>query len=129
VRTVLAGVAGSLFSDAASAGVRGDEALAMLLTVVAAFVAFWVVSGALLEAAARHAEHKKAERARARARDYAAANKALVRSVCSWKARAIRWQAEADLAEAEAHTAMLHTPLGDTLAEVLAAPDTQERYQ
>ncbi len=133
-RTVLAGIAGALFSDAHTAAGAGDDLTAMVLWTVAALTAGWVALGAVLEYGLRRAEHRRAIAAVATAVELRRANRALRSSARYWRARAlylkaqaVHLQAVADRAEAEVHTAMLHTPMGQTLAEVYQLPDTRRR--
>ncbi len=127
VRTIQAGLAGAIATDAYHARLDGDLTLAALGTVVAALIAGWVMFGAVLDAYAATVEARRAERAIATARGLRRANRKLQHGVRVWRARAIHYQAQAERAEAEAHTAMLHTPLGHTLAQVHQLPDTRDR--
>jgi hypothetical protein len=127
LRPALAGIAGALVADAHHARVDGQTAAATIAVTVAVLVAGWVALGAVLDAMAAAAEARRAEQAIANARGLRQANRALRKSVRTWRARAIHWQVLYDRAEAETHTAMLHTPLGDTLADVHQLRTTQDR--
>jgi hypothetical protein len=127
LRPVLAGVAGALISDAHHARLDGQAAAATVAGTVAALVAGWVVLGAVLDAYAAAVEARRAEQAVANARGLRRANRALRKSVRTWRARAIHWQALYDREAAEADRAMLHTPFGGTLAQVHQLRDTRDR--
>ena len=127
VRTIQAGIAGALIADAHHARLDGQLTLAALAGTAAAIIAGWVMLGAVLDAYAANVEARRAAHAIATARGLRRANRKLKANVRALRASALHYQALAERAEAEAHTAMLHTPLGQTLAQVHQLPDTRDR--
>lgn len=127
VRLVTAALAGGLFVEAGHVRAEGHEATAMALWVIAALVAGGTVLAVLVEAELDRRARRDVSKWRDRAVALRSANRALRKGVTTWRHRAIHWQARYEIAEAEAQHAMLHTPMGQTLAEVHQLPDTRDR--
>lgn len=128
VRLLCAVLVGGLLVEASHTRADGYEELPIVLTVIAGLLATFTVVAAVLEARMdrRHA-HREARTWRRRARSAELANETLLETQRVWRRRAIHWQTLYDAAETDTETAMLHTPLGDTLLDVWELPDTRER--